>query len=60
MAEPGVRASAGRLERLQAELERVAKFAGVEKVVYLEGGGANYSPSFLCLSQESSHRASAR
>lgn len=33
--EPGVKASAGRLERLQAELERVAKFAGVEKVVYL-------------------------
>ncbi len=35
--EPGVKPSAGRLERLEAELERVAKFAGVEKVVFLEG-----------------------
>jgi len=35
--EPGVRASAGRLERLEAELDRVAKFAGVEKVVFAEG-----------------------
>ncbi|QPB20502.1 winged helix-turn-helix domain-containing protein [Rhizobium sp. 007] len=35
--EPGVKASAGRMERLRAELERVAKFAGVEKVVFLKG-----------------------
>ena len=35
--EPGVKASAGRLEKLEAELERVARFAGVEKVVFLEG-----------------------
>ncbi|EJB03913.1 hypothetical protein Rleg9DRAFT_2757 [Rhizobium leguminosarum bv. trifolii WSM597] len=35
--EPGVKASAGRLERLEAELERVARFAGEEKVVLLEG-----------------------
>ena len=35
--EPGVRASAGRLEKLEAELERIARFAGVEKVVFLEG-----------------------
>ncbi|MGO7426761.1 DNA glycosylase AlkZ-like family protein, partial [Rhizobium ruizarguesonis] len=35
--EPGVKPSAGRLERLEAELERVARFAGVEKVVLLDG-----------------------
>ena len=35
--EKGVRASAGRLEKLDAELQRVAKFAGVERVNYLEG-----------------------
>jgi uncharacterized protein YcaQ len=35
--EPGVRASAGRMERLKAELDRMAKFAGVEKVVLLDG-----------------------
>jgi uncharacterized protein YcaQ len=35
--EPGVRPSAGRLARLEAELERVAKFAGVEKVVFGDG-----------------------
>ncbi|MBY5622895.1 winged helix-turn-helix domain-containing protein [Rhizobium leguminosarum] len=35
--EPGVKPSAGRLERLEAELDRVARFAGVEKVVFLEG-----------------------
>ena len=35
--EPGVKASAGRLERLAAELDRVAKFAGVERVVLMEG-----------------------
>ncbi|MBW9089217.1 YcaQ family DNA glycosylase [Rhizobium wenxiniae] len=32
--EKGVRASAGRLEKLDAELQRVGRFAGVEKVVY--------------------------
>jgi uncharacterized protein YcaQ len=31
--EPGVKASAGRLEKLGAELERIARFAGVERVV---------------------------
>jgi len=35
--EPGVKAAAGRLERLEAELERLAKFAGVEKVMLAEG-----------------------
>ncbi|OWV64724.1 hypothetical protein ATY76_20635 [Rhizobium sp. R339] len=35
--EPGVKASAGRLEKLEAELDRLARFAGVEKVVLLEG-----------------------
>jgi uncharacterized protein YcaQ len=35
--EPRVRPSAGRLEKLEAELERLARFAGVEKVVYLDG-----------------------
>ena len=35
--EPGVRASGGRLEKLDAELARLAKFTGVERVVYLAG-----------------------
>jgi uncharacterized protein YcaQ len=35
--EKGVRRSSGRMERLEAELARVAKFAGVERVVYLDG-----------------------
>ncbi|CAN7180053.1 winged helix-turn-helix domain-containing protein [Pararhizobium sp. LjRoot238] len=35
--EKGVRTSSGRMERLEAELARVAKFAGVEKVVFLDG-----------------------
>ena len=35
--EPGVRASNGRLEKLDAELFRVARFAGVERVNYLAG-----------------------
>ncbi|MFP5075918.1 winged helix-turn-helix domain-containing protein [Rhizobium sp. YIM 134829] len=35
--EPGVRTSAGRTERLEAELARVARFAGVAEVVWLEG-----------------------
>jgi uncharacterized protein YcaQ len=35
--EKGVRASAGRFERLDAELNRLAKFAGVEAVVYQDG-----------------------
>jgi len=35
--EPRVKASAGRIEKLEAELERLARFAGVEQVVYLEG-----------------------
>jgi uncharacterized protein len=35
--EKGVRASAGRLDKLDAELQRVGRFAGVERVVYREG-----------------------
>ncbi len=35
--ERGVRTSSGRLERLDAELARVARFAGVERINYLEG-----------------------
>lgn len=35
--EPRVKASTGRLEKLEAELERLARFASVEKVVYLDG-----------------------
>lgn len=35
--EPGVRPSAGRLEKLDAELARLARFTGVERVVYLDG-----------------------
>jgi uncharacterized protein YcaQ len=35
--EPGVRPSAGRLEKLMAELDRVARFAGVETVVLIDG-----------------------
>lgn len=35
--EPKVRASAGRLEKLEAELARLAKFTGVEGVRYLDG-----------------------
>ncbi len=35
--EKGVKPSAGRLERLEAELARLAKFAGVERVDYREG-----------------------
>ena len=35
--ENGVRASAGRLEKLDAELGRLARFSGVERVNYLPG-----------------------
>lgn len=35
--EPGVKASKGRLERLEAELDRVRRFAGVGDVTFLEG-----------------------
>lgn len=35
--EKGVRASTGRLEKLDAELNRLAKFTGVERVCYLDG-----------------------
>lgn len=35
--EPGVRASAGRLDALDAELARLGRFAGVERTVYLDG-----------------------
>lgn len=43
--EPGVKASAGRLERLHAELLRLARFTGVEQVDYAEGWVANGSRS---------------
>ena len=39
--EKGVRASAGRLERIDAELDRVARFAGVERVERLDGWNAS-------------------
>ena len=35
--EKGVRPSSGRIERLEAELGRVAKFAGAERVVFQDG-----------------------
>lgn len=35
--EPGVRASAGRMGKLDAELARIARFTGVEDVRYLDG-----------------------
>ena len=35
--EPGVRSSSGRLEKLDAELQRLAKFTGVEYVRYRDG-----------------------
>ncbi|MCY0150511.1 winged helix-turn-helix domain-containing protein [Hoeflea sp. G2-23] len=35
--EPKIRASAGRMARLDAELARVARFAGVSDIVYAEG-----------------------
>jgi uncharacterized protein YcaQ len=35
--EPGVRASRGRLRRLEAELERVRRFAGLETVRFADG-----------------------
>ncbi|PRX07203.1 UNVERIFIED_ORG: hypothetical protein BCL66_11318 [Martelella mediterranea] len=35
--EPGVRPSNGRLEKLDAELSRLARFTGVERVEYLSG-----------------------
>ncbi|SEH23749.1 winged helix-turn-helix domain-containing protein [Rhizobium sp. NFR12] len=35
--EKGVRASAGRLAKLDAELQRVGRFAGADKVVYRDG-----------------------
>lgn len=39
--EPGVRLSAGRLSRLEAELARLARFTGVETVDYLPGWTGN-------------------
>ncbi|EDQ32126.1 hypothetical protein HPDFL43_03414 [Hoeflea phototrophica DFL-43] len=38
--EPGVRASAGRMSKLDAELARVARFAGVGEIVYAPGWNA--------------------
>ncbi|MCP8897157.1 winged helix-turn-helix domain-containing protein [Shinella daejeonensis] len=43
--EPKVRASAGRMARLEAELARMAKFTGVESVSYLDGWrGEEHAP----------------
>lgn len=39
--EKGVRTSAGRMERLEAELARIARFAAVGEVVWLEGARRN-------------------
>tara|TARA_R110002020_G_scaffold136630_9_gene304683 strand:- start:20461 stop:21654 length:1194 start_codon:yes stop_codon:yes gene_type:complete len=39
--EPKIRASAGRLARLDAELGRVARFAGVSQIVYADGWNAD-------------------
>ena len=35
--EPGIRNSSGRLEKLDAELQRLARFSGMERVEYAEG-----------------------
>ena len=35
--EPKVRASAGRMQKLEAELSRIARFAGVSDIVYADG-----------------------
>lgn len=35
--EPRIRASTGRTEKLEAELDRIARFAGVERVNFLDG-----------------------
>jgi uncharacterized protein YcaQ len=39
--EKGVKASSGRMEKLMAELDRIARFAGVEKIGLLEGWNAS-------------------
>lgn len=35
--EPKIRASAGRLQKLDAELQRIARFAGVSEITYADG-----------------------
>lgn len=35
--EPGIRSSSGRLERLDAELSRLARFTGVDEIRYFDG-----------------------
>jgi uncharacterized protein YcaQ len=39
--EKGIKASSGRMEKLMAELDRIARFAGVEEVTLLEGWNAD-------------------
>ncbi len=39
--EPGVRASAGRLQKLEAELRRIARFAGVGRISYANSWNEN-------------------
>ncbi len=41
--EHGVKASSGRMERIDAELERVARFTGVERIERLDGWNASLS-----------------
>ena len=41
--ERGVKPSSGRMERIDAELERVARFAGVERIERLDGWNASLS-----------------
>ncbi|MCA1440579.1 YcaQ family DNA glycosylase [Ensifer sp. IC4062] len=41
--EPGVRASSGRMEKLGSELDRIARFTGVEEINLLEGWNAPFS-----------------
>ncbi|RVH88781.1 DNA glycosylase AlkZ-like family protein, partial [Sinorhizobium meliloti] len=41
--ERGVKPSSGRMEKLMAELDRIARFAGVEEVKLLEGWNAALS-----------------
>ena len=35
--EPGIRTSSGRLEKLDAELQRLARFSGMERIEYADG-----------------------
>ena len=43
MYRSGVKPSSGRMEKLMAELDRIARFAGVEQVKLLDGWNAALS-----------------